>query len=278
MKKLILSLILLVFAGTMCLGGYLTMKGYNYYREAISEKSLRDMALNIRSKENYTSIDDLPQMYKNAVVAVEDKRFYDHNGIDILAIGRALWHDIEAGSFVEGGSTITQQLAKNQYFSQDKDITRKIAEVFMAFDIEKTFTKEEILELYLNSIYFGNNYYCVADASMGYFGKEPAQMNDDECTLLAGIPNAPSVYALNVNPDLARQRQAQVIDQMISCGYFEDGSSVRSVLTGFHIQSLNKSDRERNLSLSDFCDTPLISRPCRSIVFVPLLRPYCAKK
>ena len=92
MKKLILSLILLVFAGTMCLGGYLTMKGYNYYREAISEKSLRDMALNIRSKENYTSIDDLPQMYKNAVVAVEDKRFYDHNGIDILAIGRALWH------------------------------------------------------------------------------------------------------------------------------------------------------------------------------------------
>ncbi len=234
MKKLILSLILLLFTGALCAGGYLTFKGYNYYKEALEGKSLEEMALEIRSIDNYTTIDDLPEMYKNAVISVEDKRFYDHNGIDLIAIARALYHDIKAGSFIEGGSTITQQLAKNQYFSQEKDITRKIAEVFMAFDIEKTFTKDEILELYVNSIYFGDGYYCVADASEGYFHKPPKEMNDDEATLLAGVPNAPSVYAPTVNPELARERQKQVILQMIDCGYFEDSSVSTTIKTDGH--------------------------------------------
>lgn len=227
MKKLILSIALLLFTGMLCVGGYLTLKGYTYYKDALGEKSLEEMALEIRSIDHYTTIDELPEIYKNAVISVEDQRFYDHGGIDLLAIARALYHDILAGSFVEGGSTITQQLAKNQYFSQEKDITRKIAEVFMAFDIEKAFTKDEILELYLNSIYFGDGYYCVADACEGYFGKEPSEMNDDEATLLAGVPNAPSVYAPTVNPQLARQRQQQVIQQMIDCGYIEPTSRLQ---------------------------------------------------
>ncbi len=224
MKKLLLSIVLLMLTAMLCLGGYLTLKGYSYYKEAIEEEGLDEMALRIRSIDNYTSIDELPDIYKNAVISVEDKRFYSHGGIDLIAIARALYHDLKAGSLVEGGSTITQQLAKNQYFSQDKDITRKIAEVFMAMDMEKHFTKDEILELYLNSIYFGDGYYCVADACEGYFGKEPSQMNDDEATLLAGIPNAPSVYAPTANPRLARQRQQQVIRQMIECGYLESPS------------------------------------------------------
>ncbi|MBQ2905303.1 MAG: transglycosylase domain-containing protein, partial [Peptococcaceae bacterium] len=89
--------------------------------------------------------------------------------------------------------SITQQLAKNQFFTQKKQLTRKIAEVFMVREIEKLYEKDEILELYINSIYYGDGYYCIADASRGYFGKEPWQMNAYECTLLAGIPNAPSV-------------------------------------------------------------------------------------
>ena len=154
-------------------------------------------------------------MYKKAVVSVEDHRFYKHHGIDVIAIGRATLNDLRAFSFVEGGSTITQQLAKNQYFTQEKKMTRKIAETFLAFKLEKEYEKDEILELYINTIYFGNGYYGIKEASMGYFGKLPKDLTDSECIMLAGIPNAPSVYALTENPDLAKQRQKQVLAKMI---------------------------------------------------------------
>lgn len=118
--------------------------------------------------------DELPRLYRDAVVAVEDHRFYSHGGVDFIALCRALWNDVCAGAFVEGGSTITQQLAKNLYFTQEKVLTRKAAEAFMAWAIEKQYTKDEILELYVNSIYFGSGYYNVRQASEGYFGKAPA--------------------------------------------------------------------------------------------------------
>ncbi len=92
---------------------------------------------------------------------------------------------------MEGGSTITQQLAKNLYFNQEKKLERKVAEVFMAFAIEDKYSKEEIMELYVNSIYFGNGYYSIYDAAMGYFQRTPGELTEDECTMLAGIPNAP---------------------------------------------------------------------------------------
>lgn len=158
----------------------------------------------------------------NAVVAVEDKRFFRHFGLDPIAICRAVLNDLRAGSFVEGGSTITQQLAKNMYFNQDKELTRKAAEAFLALDLEKTYSKEEIFELYVNSIYFGDGYYDVASASEGYFDKEPDEMTEYESTLLAGIPNAPSAYAPTRNPELAAKRQMQVIKRMAACGYFSE--------------------------------------------------------
>lgn len=123
---------------------------------------------------------------------------------------------------VEGGSTITQQLAKNLYFPQDNTLERKIAEVFMAFHIEDEINKDEILELYFNCIYYGSGYYCVYDASVGYFGKEPSEMNDYEATLLAGVPNAPSVYSPKVNPELAHRRQEKVVSTMAECGYLTE--------------------------------------------------------
>ena len=121
----------------------------------------------------------------------------------MIAIGRATINDIKELDFVEGGSTITQQLAKNIYFTQEKQITRKIAEVFMAFDIEKNYEKDEILELYLNTSYYGDGYYTIKEACKGYFNKELNEMTDYECILLAGIPNAPSIYAPTKNPELA---------------------------------------------------------------------------
>ena len=161
-------------------------------------------------------------LYLDAVVAVEDHRFEQHWGIDLIAIGRAAWNNLISWSLREGGSTITQQLAKNMYFTQEKSFIRKIAEMFMAFRLENTYTKNEILELYVNSIYFGDGYYCVRDASRGYFGKEPIDMTGYESTLLAGIPNAPSVYSLTANPDLAKQRQQYVIQQMVRYGYISE--------------------------------------------------------
>ena len=165
----------------------------------------------------------------DAVVAVEDHRFEQHLGIDLIAIGRAAWNNLTSWSLREGGSTITQQLAKNMYFTQEKSFIRKIAEMFMAFRLESSYTKDEILELYLNSIYFGDGYYCVRDASQGYFGKDPIDMTDYESTLLAGIPNAPSVYSLTANPDLVEQRQQYVIQQMVKYGYISEGEGKKII-------------------------------------------------
>lgn len=201
---------------------FFVWKGYRGYRDALAVKSVEQMAQEIEEKDNYTTLDQMPKVYKEAVLAVEDKRFYSHHGIDPIAIGRALLHDIQAGSYVEGGSTITQQLAKNQFFTQDKNIVRKISEMFMAFKIERTFDKDKILELYVNSIYFGNGYYCVMDASLGYFGKYPWEMNFDESTLLAGIPNAPNNYNPLTNPKLAEKRQEQVLEKMKRAGFLKE--------------------------------------------------------
>ena len=213
--KILKRIIFIVVLISMSIALLFVGNGYDMYKKSIEETSVEDKIAEIKDKENYTNFSELPQMYKNAVISVEDHRFYKHNGIDIIAIGRAAFNDIKAMSFVEGGSTVTQQLAKNIYFTQEKKIERKIAEVFMAFEIEKNCDKDEILELYLNTSYFGDGYYTPKEACRGYFNKELNEMTDYECILLAGIPNAPSVYAPTKNPDLAKQRQRQVIDKMV---------------------------------------------------------------
>lgn len=205
----------------LCLaaGGAVAHEGYVMYRNAIEAQPLDELVEEIRDRDTYTTFDELPSTYVDAVISVEDHRFYRHSGLDYIAIARAVFNDIKAMAYVEGGSTITQQLAKNLYFTQEKRLTRKVAEMFMAFHIEANYTKEEIFELYVNSIYFGSGCYDVASASQAYFGVEPSQMDANQCTLLAGIPNAPSVYDLNVNPDLATQRQRQVLTLMVEHQY-----------------------------------------------------------
>jgi len=196
-------------------GGYFLYEGYQMYDTAMKELPLDDKITEIRQKPAYTTLEQLPKTYLEAVIAVEDKRFYEHPGIDPISIGRAIKNNIQYRKLMEGGSTITQQLAKNLYFTQDHNFTRKVAEGILALKLEQEFTKNEILELYVNCIYFGDGYYCVADASRGYFGKDPADMSDYESTMLAGIPNAPSAYAPTVNPDLAKKRQQKVLQSMV---------------------------------------------------------------
>lgn len=201
----------------LCLtaAGAVTLRGYFMYTSALERLPILQAAREVRAKEGFTPISQLPDTYLTAVIAAEDHRFYEHGGVDYIAIGRALYNDIRTLSFAEGGSTITQQLAKNLYFTEEKELSRKVAEVFMAWDLENDFSKDEILELYVNSIYFGSGCYTVGDASRAYFGKEPEEMDGYECTLLAGVPNAPSVYDPSENPELARQRQRQVVDLMV---------------------------------------------------------------
>lgn len=220
MIKFIKNIILMIILIALSVIALFTYNGYKLYEEAINEMSIQDKINEIKKEaKNYTKFDELPKDYINAIVAVEDKRFYLHKGVDPISIFRAIITDIKTMSFAEGGSTITQQLAKNTYFTQKKEITRKVAEVFMAMEFEKQCSKEEILELYVNTMYFGDGYYNVHDACKGYFDKEVNQMNRYESTLLAGIPNAPSVYAPTKNPELAKQRQAQVLNKMVEAGY-----------------------------------------------------------
>ena len=232
MKTFLKVILLLILIG-ISIGLLLIGKGYDMYKEAIQETPLEEKVEEIKSKANYTKISELPQMYLDAVISVEDHRFYKHSGIDVIAIGRALINDIKAMDFVEGGSTITQQIAKNEYFTQEKRITRKIAEVFMSFEIEKKYSKNEILELYINTIYFGNGYYNIKDACKGYFGKSPNEMTEGECIMLAGIPNAPSVYNPKENPKLAKERQKQVADKMVEYGYLSKEKEDEILEEGF---------------------------------------------
>lgn len=208
----LLVIFLCVVIGT---GTYFGVKGYGMYREAVSEKPLAERVEEVRSSEDFTEYAELPGFYIDATISVEDHRFEDHFGIDLIAIGRAAWTDIRAMSFVEGGSTITQQLVKNLLFTQDKKIERKAAEIFAALKMEADYTKEEIFELYVNTIYFGRGYYGIAQASAGYFGKGPSELTEYESVVLAGIPNAPSVYLPDVNKELASRRVDQVLNSMV---------------------------------------------------------------
>ena len=219
-KILLIVLILIIVA---C--GLMFILGYSAYSSALKEKPLITRIEEVTSDEHYTSFDNLSEDYRNAVVAVEDHRFYDHGAIDPIGIARALWVNITNWELQEGGSTITQQVAKNVVFSQEETLSRKLGEILAAYDIEKNYNKNEILALYVNTCYFGEGYYGIYDASMGYYNKEPKDLNLDEASMLAGVPNAPSAYAPTVNPDLAKKRQEPVLEKMVENGYISQSEA-----------------------------------------------------
>lgn len=214
-RKILLILLILIIVAC----GLMFILGYSAYSSALKEKPLLTRIEEVTSDEHYVKYDDLSKDYINAVVAVEDQRYYEHGAVDPIGILRALWVNIRNGELQEGGSTITQQVAKNVIFSQEETFSRKLGEMVAAFDLEKNFSKNEILSIYVNTCYFGDGYYGIYDASMGYYNKEPKDLNLDEASMLAGVPNAPSVYAPTVNPDLAKKRQAHVLERMVENGY-----------------------------------------------------------
>jgi len=150
----------------------------------------------------------------NAFIAAEDARFYEHEGIDLHSIIRAFFKNLEAGRIVQGGSTITQQVAKSFFLTPERSYTRKIKEAILAYRIDRRFSKEQILYLYLNQIYLGHGAYGVEAAAQNYFGKSAEELNTAECAMLAGLPQAPSRYSPYQHPEYARQRQIYVLQRM----------------------------------------------------------------
>lgn len=180
-------------------------------------------AVNARiNSANYVKLQDIPESLQQAVVAVEDRKFYNHWGFDMEGIFRASLVNLQYGQIREGASTITQQLVKNLFLSQEQTMGRKAEEFVLAMDMELNYSKDEILELYLNTIYFGSGYYGIKEASEGYFGKEPAMLALPESAMLAGIPNAPSLYSPYVDFMLAKKRQFVVLDAMTAAGYLRE--------------------------------------------------------
>jgi monofunctional glycosyltransferase len=189
------------------------------YKEVISKESIEKKVEKIKEYDNYISISEVPETYKNATIAIEDHRFYSHGAIDVFTTARSFIENIRNKELSNGGSTITQQVARNMYFTQEKSFIRKVAELFVAVDLEKNYSKDEILEMYLNIIYFGDGYTGLKQASYGYYRKSPSKLSLAEQAMLAGIPNAPSIYSPNVNPELAKKRQQKVLDAMVKYGY-----------------------------------------------------------
>ena len=181
------------------------------------------------------TIDKVPNHLKNAFLAVEDARFYQHIGIDVRGIMRALWENIRHQSVMEGGSTITQQLARNYYLTQEQSYHRKIQEMFLALKIEHRHTKDEILELYLNQIYFGRGAYGVQAASKAYFGKNVDDLDLNECAMLAGIPKSPNYYSPMDNMEAAQERKAVVLNQMAKYGYISASTAQKTAAEEVHL-------------------------------------------
>lgn len=209
-------LLAVAFVAALALAGWVAANGYLMYREAIEQSSLEERVAAARASVDYLSLADMPALYPQAVVAVEDQRFYLHGGVDLICIARALWHNLQSGSAGEGGSTITQQLAKNLCFTQEKRLVRKAAEVFCAWQLEKMYTKDELLELYINTIYYGSGYTGISAAAKGYFGCAPGELTEVQWTLLLGLPNAPTAYSPDTDPQLTLQRQRQVLGLLVA--------------------------------------------------------------
>lgn len=215
MKRFLKKIIALILVLALCVTGYFSALGYTMYKSVTKEKSIYERIEEIKEKDNYTALSNVPKIYKDAVIAVEDSRFYKHGGVDFISLVRAFVVNVKESELSQGGSTITQQFAKNLLFSHEQSISRKAAEFFATYYIEKNYEKDEILELYMNIIYYGDGYYNIRDASVGYFGVTPDKMSDYQATMLAGIPNAPSVYAPTKNPELSKKRQNKVLERMV---------------------------------------------------------------
>lgn len=181
-------------------------------------------------REKFVPYDKIPDLLKKGIIATEDRRYYDHGAVDIIGVARAFITNSMAGETLEGGSTIAQQTVKNIFLSNDRTMTRKLEELALAVQLERNYSKEEILELYLNTIYFGHGAYGVGEASRVYFGKEPGALDLSQCAMLAGLPQAPSAYDPISHPQEGAKRMTTVLALMAQEGYITPEEAAKSAM------------------------------------------------
>lgn len=194
MKKLLFKMIIILLVIITGFCGYYGYLGYQIYQDKIQEQSLSERVNQLKSKEDYVTLDQISPIYKEAVLESEDRRFYQHGPVDYYGLARAMLTNITTFSFKEGGSTITQQLSKNLCLSFEKDLSRKFAEVFIARDLEKMYNKDEILEMYLNITYLGEGNYGIQAASQYYYHIDAINLNKQQSDILVKTLKRPSVY------------------------------------------------------------------------------------
>lgn len=194
MKKLLFKMIIILLVIITGFCGYYGYLGYQIYQDKIQEQSLSERVNQLKSKEDYVTLDQISPIYKEAVLESEDRRFYQHGPVDYYGLARAMLINLTTFSFKEGGSTITQQLSKNLCLSFEKDLSRKFAEVFIARDLEKMYSKDEILEMYLNITYLGEGNYGIQAASQYYYHVDAIDLNKQQSDILVKTLKRPSVY------------------------------------------------------------------------------------
>lgn len=208
-----LLIVILVLSGVF---GVFAWRGYRQYQNALLKQPLVSLVREIRADEQYTKLEKIDPMFLKAIVATEDRRFYRRDTlIDYWAIMRATVTNLRFMQLVEGGSTIPMQLAKNLYFDFDPTLTQKFAEFFMVRTLSENYSKDEVLELYVNTINYGDNHIGIYAASTGYFGVLPDALNDAQATLLAGLPQAPAYYQLSDHFANAKKRQEEVLAALV---------------------------------------------------------------
>lgn len=194
MKKLLFKMIIILLVIITGFCGYYGYLGYQIYQDKIQEQSLSERVNQLKSKEDYVTLDQISPIYKEAVLESEDRRFYQHGPVDYYGLARTMLTNLTTFSFKEGGSTITQQLSKNLCLSFEKDLSRKFAEVFIARDLEKMYSKDEILEMYLNITYLGEGNYGIQAASQYYYHIDAIDLNKQQSDILVKTLKRPSVY------------------------------------------------------------------------------------
>ena len=190
-----------------------------YMSRAQEMFSFRSHVQSKLDKKKVVPLAQIPIIFQQALIAVEDNRFYQHSGIDVEAVLRAILVNLQSGELKEGGSTITQQLVKNLLLSQDRTWSRKALEIPLTLLMENQFSKEEILEMYVNTIYYGSGAYGIGEASKIYFDKPPRSLTLPEASMIAGLPAAPSVYSPLVDLNMALKRQKIVLTAMVRYGF-----------------------------------------------------------
>lgn len=197
-----------------------TAVGYSEYKKVTEAMPIQAKIQDIQQSEAYVAYEDIAPLFVKAMIATEDARFpYRDSPLDMIAIMRAIRSNFRNRHLVEGGSTIPQQLAKNLYFDHSASFTRKVSEYLIAKEIMQNYDKEEVFALYASIIYFGDGHNGIRQASLGYFDVEPSHLNAFQATLLAGLPQAPSIYQLSTNYKGAIKRQYHVLQRLVDENY-----------------------------------------------------------